>query len=225
MTPKRTHDLSFKKAILLLIGVIIAATASGQILVEKGVKGTPTDYTQQTVLVGDSTKVTQNFNKPPYNIAVFQANPTDTASYVMITQFFKKYRPAPPVDPGVVIDIGAYAAQQGVSITNGVIGSFDKTDWIRYDFNLIKPRTKILYEYAMSDATGGGIQFRTGSATGPIFAEVLLPVTGGWSTFHTIEITINPPYGTNSITSIYLTCNNSPRTTGSGGNLKSLVFK
>lgn len=206
----------------------LSITVTAQIVIEKGIKGTVTDYQQVPVQIGDSTKVTQIYGQSsgPHYAVVYRSAQGDTAKYIMVTQFFRKYRPVdPPIEDEVNVDVGAMAAQSGTGITNGIVGSIDKTDWIRYDINLIKQRTKVLYEYAMADTQGGGVQFRTGSVTGPIFAEVLLPVTGGWSTFRTIEINITPPYGGPGVTSIYLTFTNSPRTTGSGGNLKSLVFK
>lgn len=213
---------------LTIFLLLLSTFAFGQVIVDKGVLIQGWTYQTLTVQIGDSTKVVQDYNSGSnsnHYATTYKATDGDTSKYIMITTFYKKYHPAPPVDPGFAFDVTAFAAQSGVTVTNGIVGSVDKTDWIRYDVNLLKARTKILYEYAMSDATGGAVQFRTGSVTGPIIAQVLLPVTGGWSTYNTIELAVNPPYGTNSITSVYLTFTNSPRTTGSGGNIKSIIFK
>lgn len=214
---------------LTIVFTLISTLSFGQVIVDKGVLTPGYTYQTLTVQVGDSTKIIQEYNGPnnagPHYATTYRAADGDTSKYIMVTTFYKKYHPAPPEDPGFIFDVTAFGAQSGVTVNGNIVGSVDKTDWIRYDVNLLKARTKILYEYAMSDATGGGVQFRTGSTTGPIIAQVLLPVTGGWSTFNTIELTINPPFGTNSISNIYLTFTNSPRTTGSGGNIKSIIFK
>lgn len=213
----------------IIILLLISTISFGQVIVDKGVLIPGYTYQTLTVQVGDSTKIVQEYNGPnnsgPHYATTYRAAEGDTSKYIMVTTFYKKYHPAPPEDPGFPINVTTFAAQSGVVVTGNIVGSVDKADWIRYDVNLLKARTKILYEYAMSDATGGGVQFRTGSTTGPIIAQALLPVTGGWSTFNTIELTVNPPYGTNSVVSIYLTFTNSPRNTGAGGNIKSIVFK
>jgi len=49
-----------------------------------------------------------------------------------------------------------------------------------------------------SDTTGGNIEVRSGSPTGPILGTLDVPTTGGWSTFQTVDtqamssITDNP---------------------------------
>lgn len=220
--------MRIKSILLLSFGILVALPAMTQIHVDKGVLQQGYDFQQLSVLIGDSTKVTQTYNgnaSGPHYAVVYKAAEGDTVKYLMITSFYRKHQPLPPVDPGIPISVLAPVASSGVLFANGAIGGFDKGDWIQYDINFGKPRTKIIYEYAMSDQQGGGIQFRTNSTTGPIFAEVLLPVTGGWSTFKTIEINITPPYGTNGIASIFLTATNSPRTTGAAGNIKSIVIK
>lgn len=127
------------------------------------------------------------------------------------------------------VPVTQYIEISGISNTNGVLGGVDKNDWIKYAAAIRPTHKMISYTYAMDKEgvpgvdIGGGVQFRTGSITGPVFAEIPLPITGGWGAFVTIEIPIKTPVTADEI---FVTFNNSPRNTGSGGNIKnSLVIK
>lgn len=115
-----------------------------------------------------------------------------------------------------------FAQQSGTIPSGAILGGIDKTDWIKYAVTLTTAYTKIVYKYAMSDTQGGGVEFRTGSITGPVFASMLLPVTGSWSSFVEIEIQIPTPV---SASEVFVTFTNSPRTTGSGGNIEWIEFR
>lgn len=120
----------------------------------------------------------------------------------------------------LVIDVTQAAEQSGTYVSNGVIGGVDKADWLKWSVNLTG-RTSIEYEYAMSDATNGSVEFRIGSITATPIAKVVLPPTGGWGNFVKIVIPITGA----TMGDLYVTFSESVRATGSGGNIKSIVVK
>lgn len=121
------------------------------------------------------------------------------------------------ISDSVVVQAESLSAQSGVIVDGGVLGGVDKTDWIKYTVDFKKPRTKLVYAYAMGDSQAGQVQFRTGSITGPVFATVELSPTGGWGNFVSKEVSIS--YGQPGSVDVFLTFTGSPRPTGSGGNI------
>lgn len=128
----------------------------------------------------------------------------------------------------LVIDVTQAAEQSGTYVSNGVLGGVDKADWLKYSVALTDKYEKIVYRYAMDKegtpgtVISGGVEFRTGSITGPVFASAQLPVTGGWAAYVELEITITTPVNASEI---FVTFQNSQRTTGSGGNIQWFEFR
>ena len=82
------------------------------------------------------------------------------------------------------------------------VGDINNGDWIGFDPYLVANATSFTARVS-SGGTGGTLQLRTGSPTGPILGSASVPVTGSWETFTTVSGTVsNPPPGT---TSLYLT--------------------
>jgi hypothetical protein len=82
------------------------------------------------------------------------------------------------------------------------VGDINNGDWIAFTPYNVSNATGFSARVS-SAGSGGTLQVRTGSATGPVLGSVTVPVTGGWETFATVSGTIsNPPAGT---TSLYLT--------------------
>lgn len=202
--------------------IVLSITVTAQVTTQGGTLQAGSTYQAYTATVKDSTTVTQNFNKPPYNIVNFKSQEGDTATYIMTSTFMKKYRTIPPME----VPATSYAEQNGgIVVVSGVLGGVDKTDWIRYNLNLSGPIKSIEYTYAMADATTGAVEFRVESITGAIIAESILTPTGGWSTYRTVTIPIGGGgYGANMNINIYVTFTKSVRTTGSGGNIQKYRF-
>lgn len=146
--------------------------------------------------------------------------PIDTATYTYTLSRAKKVWQF----PSIVIAPASFVSQSGIVVVDGVLGGVDKSDWIRYSIDFRGERKSIEYEYAMSDATSGSVEFRIGSTTAAPIAKMILPVTGGWGTFTTMTIPINPSYSAGSV-DLYVTFSESARTTGSGGNIRKIVIK
>ncbi|MEV4138708.1 carbohydrate-binding protein, partial [Dactylosporangium sp. NPDC049742] len=79
------------------------------------------------------------------------------------------------------------------------VGDINNGDWIQFDPYKLNNATSVSVR-ASSGGIGGTVQFRTGSATGPIIGSVTIPVTGSWETFTTVTAPISgAPAGTTSL--------------------------
>lgn len=188
---------------LTLLFCLVATVAAGQIQKKQY---PPRDY----YFVPGGT-ITDSFEAVGRLDIVVESVDTSTYQYT-ITKLKKVW----PQD-SVLVQAASYVDMSGIVNTAGILGGVDKADWIKYTVNFKKKRTALVYRYAMSDATSGKVEFRTGSITGPIIASIDLPPTGGWGTFVNKSVTID--FGSNGNTDIYLTFTGSPRTTGAGGNI------
>ncbi|WP_117671491.1 ThuA domain-containing protein, partial [Micromonospora sp. MW-13] len=94
-----------------------------------------------------------------------------------------------PPTGNTTIQAEAYSAASGVSAypkagANGgqTLGYVDPGDWAGYHgldlTGVTSARARVV-----SGGPGGTIQFRTGSATGPVLGQVAVPNTGGWTTY------------------------------------------
>jgi glucose/arabinose dehydrogenase len=82
------------------------------------------------------------------------------------------------------------------------VGDINNGDWIGFTPYKLANATGFTARVS-SGGTGGTLQFRTGSPTGPVFGSATVPVTGGWETFADVSGTIpDPPPGS---TTLYLT--------------------
>lgn len=157
---------------------------------------------------------------PPDTARIYSSS--DGSIYEGITTWKKVIIPPLPL----TIPATSFAQQSGVVVTSGILGGVDKGDWVMYKLTMPGLRTAIEYTYAMSDATTGSVEFRLGSQTAVPFAKSVLPVTGGWGTYSTITIPLNPNVAfPNEEVTIYVTFAESIRTTGSGGNILKFVYK
>jgi type 1 glutamine amidotransferase len=115
------------------------------------------------------------------------------------------------------IQAESYSAASGVqpfnkaSAHNGqTLGYIDPGDWARYDGLTIGGATGFKAR-VVSGGSGGTLQVRTGSPSGPILGSMTVPNTGGWESFQDVSTSLtNVPSGT---ADIYLTF------TGTGGGL------
>ncbi|WP_236046187.1 PQQ-dependent sugar dehydrogenase [Paractinoplanes ovalisporus] len=82
------------------------------------------------------------------------------------------------------------------------VGDVNNGDWIQFDPYRLNNATSFTARVS-SGGSGGTLQFRTGSATGPIIGSATVAPTGSWETFVTVTGAISgAPAGT---TSLYLT--------------------
>ncbi|GAA1023351.1 glycosyl hydrolase [Acrocarpospora pleiomorpha] len=82
------------------------------------------------------------------------------------------------------------------------VGDIHNGDWIQFDPYNLNNATSFTARVS-SAGTGGTLQFRTGSATGPVIGQATVAPTGGWETFANVTGTITgAPAGT---TSLYVT--------------------
>ena len=195
-----------KKLMLLAFGCLIALPSISQISVRwTSEMITPLIHGSDTI-VNDSTVA---------QLYALEAKPGRT---YYIYEYVTELITATPKRVQAV----AFAQQSGTIVSGEVLGGIDKTDWLKYSVALTTQYSKIVYRYAMSDTQGGGVEFRTGSITGPVFAQAQLPVTGGWGAFVELEIPITTRV---TASEVFVTFTNSPRSTGSGGNLSWIEFR
>jgi glucose/arabinose dehydrogenase len=88
-----------------------------------------------------------------------------------------------------------FATQSGVQIANhaaaeggATAGYIDNNDWISYEPYHLASATQFVARVA-SASTGGIIEVRTGSPTGPLHGTATVPGTGGWETY--TDVTAN----------------------------------
>jgi type 1 glutamine amidotransferase len=91
----------------------------------------------------------------------------------------------------------AYTSGSGVQVANHTPASGGKTvgyiengDWAGYSSASTTGRTGFSARVS-SAGSGGTIQVRSGSQTGPLLGSVAVPVTGNWDTFVTVSTTLN----------------------------------
>jgi hypothetical protein len=191
------------KRFLLIALLFVSAAAFGQTATAVWTSQMKTPMITGSATIKNDTTVTELWTlqtKPGYTYSIQEIQTADS----------------------VKVAAASFVASS-VIITGVTLGGIDKLDWIRYQVNVKKHRTKLSYRYAMGDASAGQVQFRTGSITGPIFATIDLPPTGGWSFYQTAVGLID--FGIDANVDIYLTFTGSPRITGAGGNLVWFMFE
>ena len=113
-----------------------------------------------------------------------------------------------PIGPPFTrIEAENFAAQSGTSTetctdTGGGqdVGNISNGDWLRFD-NL-SPGTGSSIRFRVARPAGrpdGRIEVRLGSSTGTVIGSIAVPETGGWQTWETIEATLAPVSGMNSL--------------------------
>lgn len=122
----------------------------------------------------------------------------------------------------ITIPANSFNDQQGVEVTGQVVGSIDRSDWMKWRINLTRVATSLVYRYAMSDNLFGGVEIRIGSINGPLVGSAVLKPTGGWGNFFDVTIPVSIAPGP---TDLFFTFKNSARDAGAGGNLVHYVIK
>ncbi|MBX7267646.1 ThuA domain-containing protein [Micromonospora sp. Llam7] len=115
----------------------------------------------------------------------------------------------PPPSGDVTVQAESYTSGSGVSrfakaaaIGGQVVGNIENGDWTGYQGAALTGVTSLRARVA-SAGSGGTLQVRTGSTTGPVLGQVAVPVTGGWETFTNVTTNLTGvPSGTQSL---YLT--------------------
>jgi len=85
---------------------------------------------------------------------------------------------------------GVQAADHGPASGGRTLGYIESGDWAGYaSVNTVGARS---FSARVSSAgSGGTIQIRSGSATGPMIGSVAVAPTGGWETFATVSTALN----------------------------------
>ncbi|GIJ80964.1 Type 1 glutamine amidotransferase (GATase1) [Micromonospora phaseoli] len=115
----------------------------------------------------------------------------------------------PPPSGDVTVQAESYVSGSGVSrfskaaaIGGQVVGNIENGDWVGYQALPLTGATSLRARVA-SAGSGGTLQVRSGSASGPLLGQVAVPVTGGWETFTSVTATLaGVPSGTQPL---YLT--------------------
>ncbi|MEV0157321.1 ThuA domain-containing protein, partial [Micromonospora sp. NPDC050686] len=115
----------------------------------------------------------------------------------------------PPPSGDVTVQAESYVSGSGISrVAKGsarggqVVGDINNGDWVGYQ-NLTLTGVNALRARVASAGSGGTLQVRSGSASGPILGQVAVPVTGGWETYTTVTANLTGvPSGTQPL---YLT--------------------
>ncbi|MER7460769.1 ThuA domain-containing protein [Micromonospora sp. NPDC126480] len=91
----------------------------------------------------------------------------------------------------------SYSSSAGVKIANHSAASGGKTvgyinngDWVGYA-SVSTVGARSFSARVSSGASGGTIEVRSGSASGPLLGSVPVPATGGWTSFVTVNATLN----------------------------------
>jgi glucosylceramidase len=85
------------------------------------------------------------------------------------------------------------------------VGYADDGDWALYryiDFG-DGASVNIVSVHVASAGTGGVLEFRLGSAVGPLIGSVVIPLTGGWQTWTTVAGTISGVTGVNDLCIVF----------------------
>lgn len=86
------------------------------------------------------------------------------------------------------------------SVSGGkFIGSISSGQYLVFNDVLLTGIRKLVFSVA-SPTTGGKVELRMGDREGPILAEVNFKPTGGWDTYESHSVQVNPP---NQLTDIY----------------------
>jgi hypothetical protein len=95
------------------------------------------------------------------------------------------------------IEAESYSEDLGLWNKGNVIGYLDVGNWAKYsDINFSGTPNLITLNYAVDPAQSGQtLEFRLDSPTGQLISSVTLPSTGSWTTFQTIESTVNNATG------------------------------
>lgn len=196
-----------KRAILFLLGFIVALTASGQ-------SGFYEHYQLWRFYPGSFDTIT--FEGKGYQRVLYEPQ-ADSSTFIYTLTKQKKVWPTTSIS----IQANSFAAQSGVFVTDGKIRGVNKESWLKYNMNIAVQHKSVRYRYAVAGAQSGGVEFRTGSITGPVFASMILPATGAWTNYVDIVIPITTPVNASEI---YLTFKNSPRYEGCN-NIESITFE
>lgn len=116
-----------------------------------------------------------------------------------------------PVIPGpgyAKVEAESYSGSYKISIaatsdTGGgsMVRSTDNNDYIYFNnLNLGNGTSGFQLRYATPN-TDGTVEFRTGSSTGPLLGSLLLPSTGSWSVYNTVNI---PVTGASGIKNVFM---------------------
>ncbi|ADV65898.1 carbohydrate-binding protein [Deinococcus maricopensis] len=113
---------------------------------------------------------------------------------------------APAVDASARIEAEAYSRAQGVQTEATTdegggrnVGHTDDGDYLVFDrVKFGAPATGVQLRVA-SGSSGGTVEFRTGSVTGPVVATANVPGTGGWQAWTTLTVPASVPAGTHAL--------------------------
>lgn len=122
----------------------------------------------------------------------------------------------------ITIPANSFNDQQGVEVSGQVVGSIDRSDWIKWRINSPRIATELVYRYAMADNVFGGVEIRIGSTSGPLAGSAVLKPTGGWGNFFDVTIPVSIAPGP---VDLFFTFRNSVRDAGAGGNLLQFTIK
>ncbi|MFC7531704.1 DUF1996 domain-containing protein [Actinoplanes sp. GCM10030250] len=97
----------------------------------------------------------------------------------------------------VTVQAEAYAAQSGTQVeatadTGGGqnVAYLANGDWLRYDNVDLGAAGALTIQARVASAVGtGSVELRTGSATGPVLAQLAITATGGWQSWRTLTAT------------------------------------
>ncbi|MBP5879546.1 PQQ-dependent sugar dehydrogenase [Streptomyces scabiei] len=81
------------------------------------------------------------------------------------------------------------------------VGNIDDGDWISFEPYVLSDVTKLTARIS-SGGTGGTLEVRAGSPTGPLLGSATVPVTGGWDSFK--DVTADLSKGPRGSTTLYL---------------------
>jgi PKD repeat protein len=73
----------------------------------------------------------------------------------------------------------------------GYVGAIDNGDWVSFNPYNLAGTTGVTARVSSANS-GGTLEFRTDSPTGPVAGSVVVPGTGGWENWITVNTTINP---------------------------------
>ncbi|MFD5630888.1 carbohydrate-binding protein [Streptomyces sp. NPDC127072] len=85
---------------------------------------------------------------------------------------------------------GVQAAAHAPASGGQTLGYIENGDWAGYASVSTAGATAFSAKVS-SAGSGGTVQIRSGSQTGPVLGSVTVPVTGGWETFTTVTTTLN----------------------------------
>ncbi|WP_373520195.1 ThuA domain-containing protein, partial [Aquiflexum sp.] len=160
---------------------------------------TPSNTTNQTIAFTaiDGTSVNylsgEFVASTPGEITVTATSLSDGSVFAFCTIIIQDN--ASSFDPYSFVQAEDFSTQTGIQLSNSgaAVGYVNNGDYIQFD-NVTFGRGPLSGQIiASSNATGGIIEFRTGSPDGILIATAEISNTGGWLTFQSFDIEVVDP--------------------------------